>query len=461
MPHMPQRPFRSIASVLIRRTVVLAVLCMLLVFGVQSWLLRAQHQEQFEMAINDVANTSVPLLAVALWDIETQAIAAQLQRIAQKPEIGYARLQAAGGQRFEAGNPALLSRGVSRQIAIPSPQSAQGAPVLGVLELTGNPDYLWQGLRAEGLRILLGYSLLTAGICALIAFMLKQLLQKPLSTVAEFANDVSPRHLTTPLRLNRPPQAHSDEIDQLEAGVIKLQTALQEHIHNLDDLVAERTEQLERLLEEIRHLSVTDGLTGTFNRRAQQDRLPAEIDRAQRYGRALSVIFMDIDHFKQFNDTHGHALGDEVLRNAASHVSASLRHGVDWVARYGGEEFVVVLPETELGAAMATAQRLCHSLPEQPIESARTPRPTAGTAAPSPSAPALAWRPTGREKTPAPCWHAPMRWCTKPSPGADSRWWAGPEKLIQADKQAHSPLRNHYQNNSCQRFIHKRHRHFD
>lgn len=111
MTHMPQRPFRSIASVLIRRTIVLAVLCMLLVFGVQSWLLRAQHQKQFEMAINDVANTSVPLLAVALWDIETQAIAAQLQRIAQKPEIGYARLQAAGGQRFEAGNPALLAQG--------------------------------------------------------------------------------------------------------------------------------------------------------------------------------------------------------------------------------------------------------------------------------------------------------------------------------------------------------------
>ena len=382
MPHMPQRPFRSIASVLIRRTIVLAVLCMLLVFGVQSWLLRAQHQKQFEMAINDVANTSVPLLAVALWDIETQAIAAQLQRIAQKPEIGYARLQAAGGQRFEAGNPALLAQGVSRQIVIPPPQPAQGAPALGVLELTGNPDYLWQGLRAEGLRILLGYSLLTAGICALMAFMLKQLLQKPLSTVAEFANDVCPRHLTTPLRLNRPPQAHSDEIDQLETGVIKLQTALQQHIHNLDDLVAERTEQLERLLEEIRHLSVTDGLTGTFNRRALQDRLPAEIDRAQRYGRALSVIFMDIDHFKQFNDTHGHALGDEVLRNAASHVSASLRHGVDWVARYGGEEFVVVLPETELDAAMATAQRLCRSLPEQPLESARMARPAGGSVPP-------------------------------------------------------------------------------
>ena len=110
----------TVAPSALNLTIVLAVLCMLLVFSVQSWLLRAQHQKQFEMAINDVANTSVPLLAVALWDIETQAIAAQLQRITQKPEIGYARLQAAGGQRFEAGNPALLAEltGIGSRIAV-------------------------------------------------------------------------------------------------------------------------------------------------------------------------------------------------------------------------------------------------------------------------------------------------------------------------------------------------------
>jgi two-component system, cell cycle response regulator len=361
---MTQRPFRSIASVLIRRTIVLAVLCMLAVFAVQSWVLRTQYEKQLESVISDVANTSVPLVAAALWDIETQAVQAQLEFIAKKPEIGHVRLQASGGQSFTAGDPTRDRHGAARHITVYAPHGPQA---LGVLSLSGNPDYLQRVLLSEGLRILLGYSTLTAGICVLIAFMLKQLLQKPLSTVVGFAHGVSPQQPAATLRLNRPPRRYSDEIDLLEQGVTTLQSALQEHIHNLDGLVTERTSQLERLLAEIRHLSVTDALTGTFNRRALQEKLPAEIERAERYGRPLSVIFMDIDHFKQFNDVHGHALGDEVLRSTASQVSAALRHGVDWVARYGGEEFVVVLPETGLEAAMATAYRLCQALPQHPV----------------------------------------------------------------------------------------------
>ena len=84
---MTARPFRSIASVLIQRTIVLAVLCMVVFFCVQSWLLRSEHQRQFEAVMSDVANTSVPLLAAALWDIETQAVQAQLQFIAKKPSL--------------------------------------------------------------------------------------------------------------------------------------------------------------------------------------------------------------------------------------------------------------------------------------------------------------------------------------------------------------------------------------
>ena len=118
---MTARPFRSIASVLIQRTIVLAVLCMVAVFLVQSWLLRSEHQRQFEAVMNDVANTSVPVLAAALWDIETQAVQAQLQFIAKKPAIGFARLQAAGGQVFEAGNSELEQQEAIRSITIYAP----------------------------------------------------------------------------------------------------------------------------------------------------------------------------------------------------------------------------------------------------------------------------------------------------------------------------------------------------
>jgi diguanylate cyclase (GGDEF)-like protein len=109
--------------------------------------------------------------------------------------------------------------------------------------------------------------------------------------------------------------------------------------------------------EENRRLSITDPLTGAFNRRYLMEQLPREIDRAVRYGRPLSLIMCDVDHFKKINDTHGHLVGDEVLKWFVE----KLHHGVrtsDWVARYGGEEFVVVLTETAVGNGTTAAEHL-------------------------------------------------------------------------------------------------------
>ncbi|MET0535512.1 MAG: diguanylate cyclase [Steroidobacter sp.] len=109
--------------------------------------------------------------------------------------------------------------------------------------------------------------------------------------------------------------------------------------------------------EENRRLSITDPLTGAYNRRYLMEQLPREIDRASRYGRPLSAIMCDVDHFKKVNDTHGHLTGDEVLRWFVSTLRNHLRK-TDWVARYGGEEFVIVLPETNAASAAKCAELL-------------------------------------------------------------------------------------------------------
>ena len=109
--------------------------------------------------------------------------------------------------------------------------------------------------------------------------------------------------------------------------------------------------------EENRRLSVTDPLTGAYNRRYLMDQLPREIDRSARYGRELAVIMCDVDHFKRINDTHGHLVGDEVLKWFVATVQDHVR-SADWVARYGGEEFVIVLPETNVRNATAAAENL-------------------------------------------------------------------------------------------------------
>jgi diguanylate cyclase (GGDEF)-like protein len=118
----------------------------------------------------------------------------------------------------------------------------------------------------------------------------------------------------------------------------------------LQDELLEKNAQLESL-------SITDPLTGLANRRRLMARLEEEVARARRYKTPLSVVMIDIDHFKQVNDTHGHAMGDEVLRNIGAMLKASVR-ATDLAARYGGEEFTLVLSHTDIPAAVQAAECL-------------------------------------------------------------------------------------------------------
>jgi diguanylate cyclase (GGDEF)-like protein len=107
-----------------------------------------------------------------------------------------------------------------------------------------------------------------------------------------------------------------------------------------------------------RILSITDALTGSYNRRYLMEQLPRELERCRRYGYPLSVIMSDVDHFKDINDARGHAAGDEVLQQFAARVQKSIRINSDWVSRYGGEEFLIVLPETGHEGAMNVAEKI-------------------------------------------------------------------------------------------------------
>ncbi len=122
---------------------------------------------------------------------------------------------------------------------------------------------------------------------------------------------------------------------------------------------------LQRANKKIRLMSVTDTLTGSYNKRYLNEYLPVEISRSKRYNRALSVIMCDIDHFKKVNDTYGHQAGDAVLKNFSSCLMQSLRRKIDWVVRYGGEEFLLVLPETDKSGAYQLAQRIRKKIARQ------------------------------------------------------------------------------------------------
>ncbi len=125
--------------------------------------------------------------------------------------------------------------------------------------------------------------------------------------------------------------------------------------------------QLIHLNKRVHALSITDRLTGCFNRLYLEEKLPTELRRSQRIGYSLAAIFADIDHFKQINDRYGHAGGDAVLRQFIARVEDTIRTGVDWVARYGGEEFVIVLPNTSPEQALVVAERIRLKIADTPF----------------------------------------------------------------------------------------------
>ena len=125
---------------------------------------------------------------------------------------------------------------------------------------------------------------------------------------------------------------------------------------------------------ELQRLAREDALTGLANRRHFRDEAERTIARSSRYEEALSLIMLDIDRFKRINDSRGHNIGDEVLKETVQRCLGGLR-GTDLLARWGGEEFIALLPHTHLAEALQVAERLRETLAASPIASSSGPVP--------------------------------------------------------------------------------------
>lgn len=122
-----------------------------------------------------------------------------------------------------------------------------------------------------------------------------------------------------------------------------------------------------RLFEEVQRLAITDSLTGTYNRRYFYSAAQKEIKRARRYKHPIAVMMLDLDNYKEINDTYGHDVGDQALRLIAQRCKENIRDA-DILARYGGDEFILLLPETDFKQALETAERLRSVMQKNPIE---------------------------------------------------------------------------------------------
>jgi len=154
-------------------------------------------------------------------------------------------------------------------------------------------------------------------------------------------------------------------LSAMSMGLCVLLKQIRSHEQELEARVLERTKALEKLNRQLGNLAKTDELTGLSNRRAFFERSETEFARCSRYERPLTLIMLDVDHFKLINDQYGHAIGDGVLRHIANIFSETARAS-DTTARYGGEEFVFLAPETDRAAGQLLAERLRDRLRQEP-----------------------------------------------------------------------------------------------
>jgi diguanylate cyclase (GGDEF)-like protein len=237
-------------------------------------------------------------------------------------------------------------------------------PVLGVLRRI--PSLTWafvaeipivrayaevRMLRNTAFLILVG---LVLGI-SLIAYRLGLLIVRPLDRLARGAMDVAGGNFAVDL-----PPAGGGEVGLLTAVFNDMVAKLREGRARLDkanEILRQQNEQLEKL-------SITDGLTGLFNRRRLMEMLTGEVERSKRLGHVCTVLMMDVDNFKRYNDAHGHQAGDAVLKGLGDVLRETTRE-IDCTARYGGEEFFVLLPETDIKDAADVAERIRTRLKER------------------------------------------------------------------------------------------------
>jgi len=146
----------------------------------------------------------------------------------------------------------------------------------------------------------------------------------------------------------------------------RLETELRDYQRNLEDLVAQRTRELEDSNRELKRVARTDALTGVLNRGRFEEEFETLLTRAQRYRRPLTLCLLDLDHFKSINDNHGHAAGDEVLRQVCAICRPILRDA-DVFARYGGEEFAFLMEQADLDTASQVAERMRETLEATPV----------------------------------------------------------------------------------------------
>jgi diguanylate cyclase (GGDEF)-like protein len=265
------------------------------------------------------------------------------------------------GSRIPIGD--LIGRGAS----LPSRYSdAAGRALVGLASPLGRSGWFLtvetEHARAYAPTIAITRTIFIVDVCiillfSVLAYKVTVAIMQPIHALSSGAQRILDGQVDHQIP---PPAIHDDELGLLTHTFNEMMRKLRSNQIEIERdrlRLAEKNEELQSANEVLSQLSITDGLTKLHNHRYFQDHLTREIKRVSRTSTPLSLILIDIDDFKQLNDTHGHAAGDEVLITLATIMNESARES-DLIARYGGEEFVILMPNTDLAGAVHLAEKI-------------------------------------------------------------------------------------------------------
>lgn len=310
--------------------------------------------------------TFYPALATALWEINEEQLDALQKGIVDLPGISEVRVvDVAGRERVKNAGDKPLGRNISHRFAVSYPFSGEDVFLANVtFETTGM--VVFERVKLGFQMIVISALVKSAALTLLFFWAFHRRLGVPLQQLTQAVSTVDLETLQRQYvdfkqpktnELSTLESAFNRMLDRLDAERKEHMAALEATNKSLETQVVQRTEELAAANQYLEQLVRTDPLTGVANRRHFTEQAQQEIERARRNAQPLSLLMIDLDHFKYINDDHGHAMGDEVLRNFSATVRNPLRT-TDLVARIGGEEFVVLLPNTALPGAQEVAQRI-------------------------------------------------------------------------------------------------------
>ncbi|MBO1924964.1 diguanylate cyclase [Thiomicrorhabdus sp. 6S3-12] len=265
------------------------------------------------------------------------------------------------GQATETGLGADALFGYTFPITYQGPAFKNPQP-LGEVTIYSNERLVFERVKYGFFLILINSVIKTLALWFIIFYFIKRYLGKPLNEFTrkikqQDSNQPHPITLDIPWSDNNEILLLKDSYNQMIHSVNEYQAALKVLNKELDDKVQERTHELFAAKEAAEMLAYTDVLTNVKTRRAFFELAEQELKNAVRQQTATSIIMIDIDHFKNINDTYGHATGDLVLQTFAKTLKNSCR-ACDLIGRLGGEEFAIVLPQTDLNGALHVAEKL-------------------------------------------------------------------------------------------------------